>query len=194
MSKKGVINTTETVVSDEIIVHFPKPSPDVQKLIDKVPNTRLVLYYREMHCGINKEWKAWAFDMMEAGYLQPSIVQLAGEDLTINPFEFNDLVESIFKELKIQSSQDVGKYQYSLWVAHQVVEGKMSAEKGFAILSQAAIDTNYHDAFIHYYYLEENADLLRIHQQGCYGDGNMREDNIEEWMTLYFKKTIIANS
>ena len=44
-----------------------------------------------------------------------------------------------------------------------------------------------------FYYLEDNADLLRDHLPGCYGDGNMTEDNIEEWVALYFKKLIATN-
>lgn len=183
----------ETIVSDEIVERITKPSPEVQCLIDKVPMTRLILYYREMHSGINKEWKSWVYDMMEAGYQQLSVIQLAGEDLTMNPFEFEALVESVFKELKIECLQDVGKYQYALWVAHQVVDGIMSAEEGFALLTRAAIETGYHEAFMRYYYLKDDADLLRNHQPACFGDGTMREDNIEEWMTLYFKKLIEAN-
>ena len=90
-------------------------------------------------------------------------------------------------------SDDDVYYQYVLWVAHQVFDGAMSAEDGLKKLAQAAIDTNYHNAFMDFYYLEDNADLLRGHLPGCYGDGNMREDNIEEWMHLYFEKLIKRN-
>ena len=197
-TRSRVTNSTEreTIVSDDIVERFPKPSPELQCLIDKVPDTRLILYYRETHRSINMEWKSWAYDMMEVGYQQPSIIQLAGEDLTMNPFEFEALVDSVFNELGIHCPQDVGKYQYVLWVACQVVDGIMSGEKGFFILAQAAIETNYHDAFMKFYYLEDDADLLRIHQPTsfCFGDGNMREDNIEEWMALYFKKLLCVNT
>ena len=74
-----------------------------------------------------------------------------------------------------------------------MTDGEITAEKGFAILSDAAIDTDYHETLSEFYYLKENANLLRDHYEGCYGDGNMREDNIEEWMALYFKKLIAAN-
>lgn len=195
-TKRIVTNSSkrEIIVSDDIVERFPKPSPELQCLIDKVPDTGLILYYREIHHSINKEWKSWAYDMMEVGYQQPSIIQLAGEDLTMNPFEFEALVDSVFNELGIHCPQDVGKYQYVLWVGRRVLDGFMSGEKGFYILAQAAIETNYHDAFMRFYYLDEDADLLRIHQPTCYGDGNMREDNIEEWMTLYFKKLLCVNS
>ena len=70
----------------------------------------------------------------------------------------------------------------------------MTAEKGFEVLAQAAIETDYHDAFVKFYYLEDDADLLRNNLPGCYGDGNMRKDNIEEWMHLYFEKLIKRNN
>ena len=163
---------------------------DLSKLIEQVPSTRLVLYYREMRSGFNEGWKTWAWDMMKAGYQQSSIVQLAGEDLSMNPFEFDALVKSIFDELELDCPQDTGKYQYVLWVAHQVVDGKMSAEDGFSVLSQAAVNTNFHDAFLDFYYLNDDADLLRSGFPACYGDGTMHQDNIEEWMTSYFKKLL----
>ncbi len=184
----------EIIVPDRFINLYPKLSPELQSLISKVPQTRLILYYREVNRGINKEWKSWAYEMIEAGYQQPSIVQLAGEDLAMNPFEFAELVNSIFNELEIQCPHDVGKYQYALWIANQVVDGMMTAEKGFAVLTQAAIDTDFHDAFMQFYYLEDNADLLRKHLPECFEAGNMQEDNIEEWMMTYFKKLLIRNS
>ena len=181
------------VVDDEIIAHYPKPHVELQTIIDRVPSTRLILYYRAMGHNINKEWKSWAYEMMEAGYSQPSIVQLAGEDLTINSFEFNALVDSIFKELAVECPDEIAYGQYALGIAHKVMDGDITAERGFAILSDAAIETDYNDMLSEFYYLEDNADLLRDHLPGSYGDGNMTEDNIEEWMALYFKKLIATN-
>ena len=183
----------ETVVDDDIVERYPKPSAQLRAIIDLVPSTRIVLYYRAMKRGINKEWKYWACEMIEAGLSQPSIVQLAGEDLTMNPFEFSALIESIFKELAVECPPLIAYSQYALGIAHKVMDGEITAERGFAILSEAAIDTAYHDALSEFYYLEDNANLLRDHLGGCYGDGNMREDNIEEWMALYFKKLIEVN-
>lgn len=184
---------SETVVDDDIVEHYPKPNAQLQAIINRVPSTRIVLYYHAMQRGINKEWKWWACEMMEAGYSQPSIVQLAGEDLTMNPFEFSALVDAIFKELAVECPPIIAYSQYALGIAHKVIDGEITAEKGFAILSDAAIDTDYHETLNEFYYLQENANLLRDHYEGCYGDGNMREDNIEEWMALYFKKLIAAN-
>ena len=47
--------------------------------------------------------------------------------------------------------------------------------------------------YMEFYYLQDSTDLLHDHYPDCYGDGNMREDNIEEWMHLYFEKTIKFN-
>ena len=47
--------------------------------------------------------------------------------------------------------------------------------------------------YMEFYYLQDSADLLHDHYPDCYGDGNMREDNIEEWMHLCFEKTIKFN-
>ena len=82
-----------------------------------------------MQRGINKEWKSWACEMMEAGFSQPSIVQLAGEDLTMNPFEFSALVESIFKELGVECPPLIAYSQYALGIAHKVMDGEMTAEE-----------------------------------------------------------------
>ena len=73
------------------------------------------------------------------------------------------------------------------------VNGEIDSEKGFKILTQVAIDTGYHDAFMDFYYLEDNAELLRDGFSACYGDGCMRKDNIEEWMYQYFEKLIKIN-
>ena len=183
----------ETIVSDDIVEKFPKPSGRLLSVIREVPSTRNVLYLYKIREGISKEWKWWAIDMMEKGYQTSGIIQLAGEDLNMNPFEFSSLIETIFQELNLDVSNDDAYYQYALWVAHQVLDGIISAEEGFKELTQAAIDTDYHEAFMEFYRLEDNADLLRDHLSGCYGDGNMREDNIEEWMHLYFEKLIKLN-
>ena len=187
--------TKETAVNDEMIERFPKPDSELQSLINRVPSTRLILFYRETNSGINKEWKSWACEMMEAGFSQPSIIQLAGEDMTVNPFEFRSLIDTIFKDLDIDCPSEIAYSQYALWIAHQVVNGDITAERGLSILCRAAIDTDYNDILLDFYYLEDEADRKRNHIDGpeSYAYGYMREDNIEEWLTLYFKKLIAAN-
>ena len=182
-----------TTVSDDIVIKFPKPSERLLSIIHEVPSTCNVLYLFKLRRGISKEWKYWAIEMIEKGLQTSGVLQLASEDLNMNPFEFSSLVETIFHELDLDVTNDDAYYLNALWVAHQVLDGVILAEEGFKQLSQAAIDTDYHNAFTEFYYLEDNADLLRDHLPGCYGDGNMREDNIEEWMRMYFEKLIKFN-
>ena len=182
-----------TTVSDDIVIKYPKPSKRLLSIIQKVPSTCNVLYLYKLRRGISREWKYWAIEMIEKGLQTSSVLQLASEDLNMNPFEFSSLVENIFHELDLDVTNDDAYYQYALWVAHQVLNGEILAEKGFKQLAQAAIETDYHNAFTEFYYLEDNADLLRDNLPGCYGDGNMREDNIEEWMRMYFEKLIKLN-
>jgi hypothetical protein len=76
-----------------------------------------------------------------------------------------------------------------LYVAHQVLNRELSSEEGFKTPCQAAIDTNYHPAFMDFYYLEDNAELLRHHHPAVIETG-MRPDNISEWTFSYFEKLI----
>lgn len=193
LKKSNKDSRRKTIVSDDIVEIFPKPNEKISSLIQKIPLTSQILFLYKQEKGISEEWKSWAWEMMENGYDTPGIIQLAGEDLSMNPFEFSSLANIIFKELELDVTNDDAYYQYALGIARQVLKGEISSEKGFKILAQAAIDTNYHDAFMEFYYLEDNADLLRDHLPGCYGDGTMREDNIEEWMHLYFEKLIMFN-
>jgi hypothetical protein len=189
--KSNTIPTTE--VEGDIVEIFPKPNAKLNSLIQIVPITRLVLFQYKRLQSMTEEWKSWAWEMMEKGFQTPSIIQLAGESMNLNQFEFASLIESILKELELEVTTDEAYYQYVLYMAHQVLDGVIPAEEGFKILTQLAIDTDYHNAFMEFYYLEDNADLLRNNYPGCYGDGNMREDNIEEWMHLYFEKVIKFN-
>ena len=95
--------------------------------------------------------------------------------------------------IQIDLSNDDAYYQYALSIAHQVVNGEISSEKGFEILTSAAIDTGYHDAFMNFYYIKDDADLIRDGYSAFFCDGSMRKDNIEEWMFQYFEKLIKIN-
>lgn len=192
--KRNNISASPTVVSDDLVVSYPKPSEKIKSIIQRVPLTSNVLFLYKLQRGISKEWKSWAWEMMENGLDTPGIIQLAGENLNMNPFEFSSLVSNIINELGIDITNDDVYYQYALFIAHQVINNELTAEKGFEVLAQAAIETDYHDAFVKFYYLEDDADLLRNNLPGCYGDGNMRKDNIEEWMHLYFEKLIKRNN
>ncbi len=181
------------LVADRMVAWYPKSNERIKVLIQKVPLTSQVMFDYKQQKGISKDWKCWALEMLENGMETPGIVQFAGEDLNMNIFEFNSLVCTISQELGIDLSNDDAYYQYALGIAHQVVNGEISSEKGFKILYQAAIDTNYHEAFRNVYYLEDDAELLRDGFYCMYGDGSMRKENIEEWMYQYFEKLIKIN-
>lgn len=181
------------LVADNMVALYPKSSERIKTIIQKVPITSKVLFDYKLQMGISKDWKWWALEMMEKGMETPGIVQLAGEDLNMHFLEFNSLVCNIFQELGIDLSNDNAYYQYALSIAHQVVKGEISSEKGFEILTSAAIDTGYHDAFMNFYYIKDDADLIRDGYSAFFCDGSMRKDNIEEWMFQYFEKLIKIN-
>ena len=191
--KKHAESAPKELVADRMVALYPKSNERIKSLMQKVPLTSKVLFDYKQQKGISKDWKCWAWEMLENGMETPGIVQLAGEDLNMNIFEFNSLVCTIFQELGIDLSNDDAYYQYALGIAHQVVNGEISSEKGFKILTSTAIDTGYHDAFMNFYYLEDVAELIRDGIYESNNDGSMRKENIEEWMYQYFEKLIKIN-
>ena len=186
-------STPKTMVPDDRVALYPKSNERLKAIIQKVPLTSKVLFDYKIGMGMSKDWKWWALEMMEKGMETPGIVQLAGEDLNLNFLEFSSLVLNIFKELEIDLADDDVYYQYALYIAHQVVNGDLASEKGFEILTEAAINTDYHDAFMSFYHLEDDAELLRDGFCIGKGDGYMQKSNIEEWMYQYFEKLIKFN-
>ena len=186
-------SASKELVADRMVALYPKSSERIKSLMQKVPLTSKVLFDYKLQKGISKDWKCWALEMLENGMETPGIVQLAGEDLNMNIFEFNSLVCTIFHELGIDLSNDDAYYQDALGIAHQVVNCEIDSEKGFKILTQAAIDSGYHDAFMDFYYLEDVAELIRDGIYGSNRDGSMQKENIEEWMYQYFEKLIKIN-
>ena len=191
ISKKRLMMVTK--VEDYSIDIFPQPNDRLKSIIQAVPSTCLVLFQYKRLKGMTKEWKSWAWEMMEKGFQTPGIIQLEGEDVNLNQFEHASLIESILKELELEVTTDEVYQQYVLYIAHQVLDNMISAEEGLKILTQEAIDTDYHDAFMDVYYLDDEIDLERNYYCKNDKDGNLYEDNIEEWMHLYFEKTIKFN-
>ena len=69
----------------------------------------------------------------------------------------------------------------------------ISAEEGLKILTQEAIDTDYHDAFMDVYYLDDEIHLERNYYCKNDKDGIIYEDNVEDWLHLYFERIIKLN-
>ena len=107
------------MVPDDRVALYPKSNERLKAIIQKVPLTSKVLFDYKIGMGMSKDWKWWALEMLEKGTETPGIVQLAGEDLNMNIFEFNSLVCTIFQELGIDLSNDDAYYQYALSIAHR---------------------------------------------------------------------------
>ena len=180
----------ETVVPDEYIKKYPEPSEKVQELLQRVPSSGKMLYQYIRHTSISKEWKYWAFELLEKGIETPGIIQLAGEDLEMSPTEFAELLETLFKELDLEISQEIAYCSYVMSIAEEVIRGERTARSGFEDLGRAASDNDYQEPFYDFYIWEDcidEADSLTIKGSG------LRKDNVEEWMHQFFEKLVTAN-
>ena len=180
----------ETVVPDELVKHYPDPPEKLQTILQRVPNTGIVLYQYIRRISITKEVKYWAIDMMEEGLGTPGIVQLAGEDLNMNPFAYSELLDTIFLELGIEVQPETANCAYAVVIAIEVLRGERTARSGFELLSRAAIDTGYEQPFYDFYLWLDHADEVSfLNIENC----GLRKDNVEEWMHLYFEKFVQVN-
>ncbi len=180
----------ETVVPDEYIKKYPEPSEKVQELLQRVPSTGKMLYQYIRHTSISKEWKYWAFELLEKGIETPGIIQLAGEDLDMFPTEFAEFLETLFKELDVEISQEIAYCSYVMSIAEEVIRGERTARSGFEDLGRAAPDIDYQEPFYDFYIWEDcidEVDFLTIKGSG------LRKDNVEEWMHQFFEKLVKAN-
>ena len=73
ISKKRLMMVTK--VEDYSIDIFPQPNDRLKSIIQAVPITRLVLFQYKRLKGMTKEWKSWAWEMMEKGFQTPGIIQ-----------------------------------------------------------------------------------------------------------------------
>ena len=175
---------------DEYIKKYPEPSEKVQELLQRVPSTGKMLYQYIRHTSISKEWKYWAFELLEKGIETPGIIQLAGEDLDMFPTEFTELLDTIFKELDIEINQETAYCSYVMNIAEEVLRGERTARSGFEILDRAAIETNFTQPFLDFYDWSIKADDAVYF--AIKGSG-LRWDNVEEWMHQFFEKLVKAN-
>ena len=181
----------ETVVPDELVKHYPDPPEKLQAILQRVPNTGIVLYQYIKRFNISKESKYWAMDMMEKGLQTPGIVQLAGEDLNMNPFAYSDLLDSIFRELEIEVQPETAYCAYAVDIASEVLRGERTPRSGFELLSRAAIETGYEQPFYDFYLWLDYANEVVFYT--VEGSG-LRMDNVEKWMHQYFEKFVQTNN
>ena len=180
----------ETVVPDSNIKKYPEPSEKVQELLQRVPSTGKMLYQYIRHTSISKEWKYWAFELLEKEIETPGIIQLAGEDLDLFPTEFTGLLDTVFKELDVEINQETAYCSYVLGIAEEVIRGERTARSGFEILSRAAIDTDYQEPFYDFYCWLDCIDEVAYYT--VKGSG-LRTDNVNEWTHQFFEKLVKAN-
>ena len=180
----------ETVVPDDLVKHFSDPPEKLQTILQRVPNTGIVLYQYIKRFNISKESKYWAMNMMEKGQETPGIVQLAGEDLNMNPFAYSELLDTIFLELGIEVRPETAYCAYAMVIANEVLRGERTSRSGFELLSRAAIDSDYEQPFYDFYLWLDHADEVVFYT--VEGSG-LRMDNVDEWMQQYFEKFVKAN-
>ena len=93
---------------------------------------------------------------------------------------------TFFNELGICVSPQLAYEQYILWIANQVDHGELSAKEGFQILYEAAVDSEYDDAFMAFYQLNDAFGIL-VDQNGY------SEDAIERMRRDVFMKYLMQN-
>ena len=182
---------TETVAPDELVKHYPDPPEKLQTIIQRVPITGQVLYQYIQRFAISKVVKYWAMDMMEQGLETPGIIQLAGEDLNMNAFEYSNLLDTVFHELGIEIQPETAYCAYAVSIADEVLRGERTARNGFELLSRAAIDSDYSAVFYDFYIWLDNAEDVRYLE---IKESGLRMDNVNEWMYQYFEKFVEANT
>ena len=93
-------------------------------LLQKVPMTAEILFYKQQNSNINIQWINWAIEMLQAGYETENLIILAGEDIHCNPFEFTALTNKIFEELHLNKINITDRVFiiYSTYLIKQAVQ------------------------------------------------------------------------
>ncbi|MBP5458419.1 MAG: hypothetical protein J6Y37_18160 [Paludibacteraceae bacterium] len=194
-SQKQEESHTEKV-EDNLALYYshPRQYEMMRFIIGKVPRTARIFFLHETRqLEFSEEWKYWAWEMMEKGFQTPEIIQLAGVDSSVNPFEFASLVECIFGKMWFSYPAKEIFHQYILYVAGQVVAGELTAEQGLKLLWQAYIDSDDNEAFEEFYFIENDWEDLK---DGCepntsyFRERGISEERIDEWLHGYFEKMV----
>lgn len=194
MQKQQETHTEEVEENLKIYFSYPRQYEMMMFIIRKVPRTaRIFFLYETRQVEFSKEWKYWAWEMMEKGFQTSEITQLAGVDSSVNPFEFASLVERIFGTMRFSYPAGEVFHQYILYVAGQVVMGELSVEQGLKLLSQAYVDSNDNESFEDFYLIENDWEDIK---DGCelnrsyFSERGISEDHIDEWLRGYFEKLV----
>jgi len=84
---------------------------------EPVLSTHKILKEKACNADIDESWIDWAIEMMEAGYEEDSLYQLAGISKPYNQFELQQLTSKVLSDLKLDYSDKldtIKKYVYYL--------------------------------------------------------------------------------
>ena len=88
-------------------------------ILQQVPGTGELLYHYTERNNITKSAKYWALEMLEKGFETPGVIQLAGEDLDMDPLAYSALLGTIFRELGFEVQPEVANCAYAASIAEE---------------------------------------------------------------------------
>lgn len=170
----------------------------LNNILQKVPSTAEILFYKQQNSNINIQWINWAIDMFQAGYETENIIILAGEDIYCNPFEFTALTDKIFEELHLNHI-DIDKtlIAYSTFLIQQAIQSP-NKNKICDILKKLeylCISNDYNTNLYDFYALSNAIDEMEeCGRQYYWNDSSFTKDNWYEYVLEYFKQYISGTS
>jgi|GEM_PF-1255245 len=122
----------------------------------------------------------WALSLMERGYQSENLYILAGLDAD-EGFSIEHYLERLIDDLQLERKNDENEliYIYMSDIAYQVIEGKISPQKGLSIMEAIRIESYHSDFSIDIYQfsdLEEDISLIGEYQ--LFYDG-LTEENTD---------------
>jgi hypothetical protein len=180
----------KTATPDEYVCHYQEPPEKLQAILQQVPGTGDLLYQYTERDNITKSAKYWALEMLERGFETPGIIQLAGEDLDMDPMAYSELLDTIFRELDFEVRPEVACCAYAASIAEEVIQGQRTAREGFELLYAAMIHSNYDAVFLDFFYAKDYAEEVVPWP----GEGRPPQPElVDEWLYRYFEAFLAAN-
>ena len=174
----------------EYIYPHPEPPEKLQAILQQVPGTGELLYHYTERNNITKSAKYWALEMLEKGFETPRVIQLAGEDLDMDPLAYSALLGTIFRELGFEVQPEVANCAYAASIAEEVLQGQRTVREGFGVLNAAAISSGYDLVFNDFYFAKDYVENLvpwPDEEDPC------KPERMDGWMRRYFEAFLAAN-
>lgn len=164
-------------------------------LLQKVPMTAEILFYKQRNSNINIQWINWAIEMLQAGYETENLIILAGEDIHCNPFEFTTLTNKIFEELHLNKINITDRVFiiYSTYLIKQAVQSpnKEKISEVLLKLEQLCVDTEYNSTLYDFYLLSNAIGELKSYGiQWYWNDATLTKENWYGYTLNYFEQWI----